>query len=150
MFLFNFTKIDYSTLVGFSITTIFLLFLWFWLGAFSGIDSCGVCHPRMTIFDNWWCSERGIFRDRIIVSVQDCMFYYLCFIQNSELNLLWMIHIAGNFGVVHEGVLKTGGNVVSVAVKSIKSEPFPYVLTSNITPIWYIQVCCIHTMNYVE
>ena len=31
-----------------------------------------------------------------------------------------MINIAGNFGVVHKGVLKTGGNAVSVAVKAME------------------------------
>ena len=61
-----------------------------------------------------------------------------------------MMVIAGNFGVVYKGVLKTGGNVVSVAVKTIKSEPFPYELTLNITLFSYIHVCCIHTMGYME
>ena len=54
------------------------------------------------------------------------------------------MNIAGNFGVVHKGVLKTGGNVVSVAVKAIKSELFSYVLALDIYSIPYIHVCRTH------
>ena len=61
-----------------------------------------------------------------------------------------MINIAGNFGVVQKGVLKTGGNEVAVAVKAIKSELFAYVLALNIISIPYIHVCCIHAMNSAE
>ena len=46
------------------------------------------------------------------------------FLYNRELIFAVSFYLPGNFGVVHKGVLKTDGNVVDVAVKTIKSEMF--------------------------
>ena len=45
-------------------------------------------------------------------------------LSNKELIFVVSSYLSGNFGVVHKGVLKTDGNVVDVAVKTIKSKMF--------------------------
>ena len=49
---------------------------------------------------------------------------------NRELIFAVSSYLPGNFGVVHKGVLKTDGNVVDVAVKTIKSEMFVWSVLS--------------------